>query len=89
MARRLIFVEDTFFIKGRGLILTPGIIPQREERFCVGDPILLRRPDGSSLGWQIGGIVMIHSSMPQHDLAIVLTGLDKEQVPIGTEVWST
>src|SRR5262245_57402296 len=88
MARRLFIVEDSFFIKGRGLIPAPGIIPQGEERFRVGDPIFLKRPDGSTLAWQIGGIEMIHTAVPRRDVVILLSGLDKEQVPIGTEVWS-
>jgi hypothetical protein len=49
MARRLFVVEDTFLIQGRGLVPVPGIIPQGEERFTVGDSILLLRPDGSCL----------------------------------------
>jgi hypothetical protein len=64
MARRLFIVEDTFMIKGRGLVPVPGIVPQGEERFCVGDPILLKRPDGSSLAWQIGGLELISGGPP-------------------------
>jgi hypothetical protein len=33
MARKLFAVEDMFFIRGRGLVLVPGINPQRDERF--------------------------------------------------------
>lgn len=88
MSRRLFVIEDSFFIRGRGLIPVPGIVPQGMERFQAGDPILLKRPDGSTLVWQIGGIEMIHTAVPRQDVVILLSGLDKEQVPIGTEVWS-
>ena len=77
-------------IKGRGLVLVPGIVPQDEERFRVGDPILLKRPDDSHLGWTIGGIEMISCTAPRsrNDLPILLKDLNKEDVPIGSEVWS-
>ena len=47
MARRLFVVEDTFLIKGRGLVPVPGVVPQGEERFRVGDLVVIKRPDGS------------------------------------------
>jgi hypothetical protein len=91
MARRLFVVEDTFFIKGRGLVPVPGIVPQAEERFRVGDPIVLKRPDGSHTEWTIGGLEMISCSppRPRTDVVILLKDLNKEDVPIGTEVWSS
>ncbi len=88
MARRLFIVEDTFSIKGRGLVPVHGILPQGEERFLVGDPIQLRRPDGSRLEWKIGGIEIICGARPRHDVVILLQSLGKDDVPIGTEVWS-
>ncbi len=90
MARCLFVVEDTFHIKSRGLVPLPGIIPQGEERFYVGDPIRLKRPDGTCLEWKIGGIEMIHCTppRPKNDVVILLQGLSKDEVPIGTEVWS-
>ncbi len=88
MARRLFVVEDTFSIKGQGLVPIPGIIPAGDERFRVGDRIVLRRPDGSSLEWSIDGLPLIHTPVPHEDVVILLKGLSKEEVPIGTEVWS-
>lgn len=90
MGRRLFVIEDTYFIKGRGLVPVPGILPQSEERFRTGDPIHLKRPDGSCLEWKIGGIEMIHGTPPRSriDVVILLQGLSKDDVPIGTEVWS-
>ncbi len=90
MARRLFVVEDAFFIKGRGLVPVPGIVPVDDERYRVGDPILLKRPDGSCLEWTIGGIEMIDCTPPRQtdDAIILLRGLNKEDVPVGSEVWS-
>jgi translation elongation factor EF-Tu-like GTPase len=90
MARRLFIVEDAFFIKGRGLVTVPGIVPEGDERFRVGDPILLKRPDGSRLEWTIGGLEMIHCTPRRQtdDVFILLKGLNKEDVPVGSEVWS-
>ncbi len=90
MARRLFVVEDTFWIKGRGLIPVPGIVPQGDERFRVGDPIVIERPDGSRIESNISGIERILGSppKPRSNLCIILNGLGKEDVPIGSEVWS-
>ena len=87
MARCLFTVEDTFVIRNRGLVLVPGIIPEGDERFRLGDPIILLRPDGSSFRTEIGGVEMIDPN-PRHDLVIMLKGMAKGDVPVGTEVWS-
>jgi len=88
MARCLFKVEDTFLITGRGLVPIPGIVPVGEERFRAGDPILLKRPDGSELATAIGGLEMLDPNPPPY-VVIMLKGLTKEDVPIGTEIWST
>jgi hypothetical protein len=88
MARRLLTVEDTFAIRGRGLVLVPGIIPEGDERFRVGDRITLRRPGGSSVDTQIGGLELLDPN-PRRDVVIMLKGLAKGDVPVGTEVWSS
>jgi hypothetical protein len=81
-------VEDTFLIAGRGLVLVPGIIPIEDERFRVGDLVMLRRPDGTIMSTAIGELELICPN-PRHDVVIVLKGLTREDVPVGTEVWST
>jgi hypothetical protein len=90
MARCLFIVEDMFLIRGRGLVVVPGILCQGEERFRVGDPLLLKRPEGSCLQWRIGGIELISCSPPRtkNEVVILLRDLSKDDVPIGTEVWS-
>ena len=88
MARRLFVVEDTFLIEGRGLVSIPGITPVADENFRVGHQILLKRPNGTQLDWQIGGLEMLSPPPPNFGFAILLNGLTKDDVPIGTEVWS-
>src|SRR5438105_385660 len=87
MARRLFVVEDTFAIKGRGLVLIPGILPEGEERFRTGDYIRLRKPDGSSTVTRIGGLELLCPN-PRRDVVIMLKDAATADVPIGTEVWS-
>jgi translation elongation factor EF-Tu-like GTPase len=87
MARLLFKVEDTFVIRGRGLVVVPGIVPGRDERFRIGDALQLKRPDGSESETTIGGLEMFTESM-KPDIPVLLKGLGKEDVPIGTEVWS-
>lgn len=91
MARKLFDVEDSYHIKGRGLVTFPGIIPEGEERFRIGDLVLLKRLDGSQLQWPIGGIEMISypaSARPRPEIVFLLKGLAKEDLPVGSEVWS-
>lgn len=71
MARLLFTVEDTFVIRGRGLVMAPGIVPEGEGRFHVGDRITLRRPDGSYFDTQIGGLELLDPN-PRHDVVIML-----------------
>ncbi len=88
MARHLFTVEDAFTIRGRGLILVPGIVPEGDERFRVGDRISLRKPDGSSTDAQIGGLELF-ASYALGKIPVILIAMKKEDVPIGTEVWSS
>ena len=69
MACLLLIVEDTFLIKSRGLVMLPGLVPQGQERFRTGDPIMLKRPDGLCLEWTIGGIEMIFVTPPRAQTA--------------------
>jgi len=87
MSRCLSKVEDTFSIAGRGLVFVPGIVPIGDERFRVGDPLLLRRPDGTCLETVISGLALCCPN-PRHEVDVLLKGLTKHDVPIGTEIWS-
>src|SRR5689334_20273350 len=87
MARLLFTVTDRFYIAGRGLIPVPGIVPAANERFRVGDPLLLKRPDGSEISSRIGGIEMPNPN-PGPVIVFNLPELKKDDVPVGTQVWS-
>jgi translation elongation factor EF-Tu-like GTPase len=83
----LFTVEDSFAISGRGLVPVPGIVPIGTERFKVGDSITLVRPDGTRVSTSIGGLEIMNPN-PKNEIVILLRELSKEEVPIGTEVWS-
>ena len=68
--------------------MVPGILPQGDERFRVGDPLLLKRPDGTESRVNIGGLELLTPN-PRHDVVVMLKNLNKQDVPVGTEVWST
>ncbi len=89
MARLLSTVEEVFYIAGRGLIPAPPIVPQPNERISAGDWLLLKRPDGSAVRAQITGFAYIHRPVSNdHVIDILLRALSKEDVPVGTEIWS-
>jgi hypothetical protein len=56
MPRRLFTVTETFMVPGCGMVLIPGIAPVGNERFQVGDPLLLKRPDSSEIPTTIGSL---------------------------------
>jgi len=85
--RRLFTVTDTFTVTRRGLVLLPGLIPIGTERFKAGDPILLRSPDGRETRTSIGALELPHPN-PENEVLIMLRDLARDDVPVGTEVWS-
>ena len=88
MIRHLFTVEFGFIIRGRGIIgLLPGLLPQGDELFSVGDPLRLLRPDGSELRTVIEGFDF--ANVRVHGGYAIYSMLSKSEVPIGTEVWST
>ena len=87
MSRRLFVVQDVFEIRGRGVVMLPGIVVQEGELFRHGDPIHLKRPDGSVVESQIGSLVLVTPN-PGHEVVILIKELTKADIPIGTEVWS-
>ena len=89
MGRKLFTVEDTFVIRQRGVVVVPGIAPLGEEKFRIGDPLELRRPDGTRRQTAIAGLEMFHRPEPSAAFPLLLPqDITKEDVPIGTEVWS-
>jgi hypothetical protein len=72
-------VEERFMVTGRGLILVPGL---GEKRACINDKIKIVRPDNSTIETSIKGI----SFNLNRDI-LVGSGLVKNDVPVGSEVW--
>jgi hypothetical protein len=89
---RLLFsVTNVFTIPGRGVVLVPEITPVGEERFRIGDSLRLRRPDGAEDIVRIDGLELATSATSlgkKCEVLIMLSGRKKEDIPIGTEVWS-
>lgn len=86
MARKLFTVEQAFTIRPRGIILLPGLMPEGEERFRVGDKLRLVCPDGSDLVTAIKGLDLFNLG-PRGETAVMVP-LQESEVPVGTEVWS-
>jgi hypothetical protein len=87
MPRLLFKVEDTFLIRARGVVLVPGIVPVGDEGFRIGDGLRLKRPDGTEVETTIDGLEMF-TCTTKPDFPVLLKGFGREDVPVGTEVWS-
>ena len=85
--RRLLTVEDTFAITGRGLIVAP--MPARHEIRAAGDfDAELRLPDGTRRPARLTVLIEFFSPTPAvQRWACMFKELAKADVPIGTEIW--
>lgn len=85
---RLLVVEEVFAIAGRGVILAPDI--ELHGPATVQICVELRRPDGTtSVVDALAHLPMIDPPRipPRGRYVLLLAGLAKSDVPIGTEVW--
>ena len=87
MKALLCIVVDVFQIAGRGCIVTPGAAADLHPLPQAGDAVVLKRPDGSRVTAFIRG--MDRFGRPDAGIPILLGGVEKDEVPIGTEVWLT
>jgi hypothetical protein len=87
MVRRLFTVEDVVAIKERRVVLFPGIVPEGDERFRIGDAIELRFADGDSRRVSIADFGLTTPN-PHDTVVVVLRNEEKDDIPVGTEVWS-
>lgn len=87
MTYRLMTVEDSFQIAGRGLVVVPAPLVQ-EYAGPTKVPVKLLRPDGSELETELH-ISHVFQTPPPKELrwGCVLPKLQKQDVPIGTEIW--
>jgi len=83
-------VEDTFAITGRGVVVIPGI-PQDGKKYFVriGDALEVRKPDGQRLLTSVAGIEMVNSPRKIGIPVLLPRDVQKEDVPIGSELWHT
>jgi hypothetical protein len=79
----LLFKVENQFLVTLGLILTPGL-GDSVNFVTTGAKIRLVRPDKSELITTIKGITFEGN----HDI-LISSEFSKEDVPIGTEVWTT
>ncbi len=66
----------------------PELKPIGEERFAAGDPLMLKRPDGTEDVVRADGIELLKPLEGHCQAVVMLSGKSKDDVPIGTEVWS-
>ena len=84
---KLLTVEDRFLIDGRGVIVTPKI-PTDSYSGPHSVAVTLRTPDGGEKTASATlDIPMVSPPPPAFYYLCLLTGLTKEDVPIGTEIW--
>jgi hypothetical protein len=77
-------VEAVFHIESRGCVVVPGLLLHDNPYVQIGDPAMLRRPDGTTIETRIAGIEML--TPRNRDCMPVLLPEDvaKSDIPIGT-----
>ncbi len=88
MSHLICRVDDAFQISRRGCVVIPGIPKDAAFQIKVGDSLLLRRPDGSVLLTVFGGVEIVSPSNDRGSPILLGAEVTKDQVPIGTEVWT-
>ena len=85
--KRLLTVEDTFAISGRGLMIAP--MPAQDEVRGPGDFVVeLRLPDGTRRAASLSILPeMVNPTPTIRRWACLFRDLGKPDLPIGTEIW--
>ena len=84
---KLLTVDDTFLIEGRGVIVTPKIPVDAYSGAC-SRAVTLRTPDGRERTARASlDIPRVSPAPPSYYYLCLLADLTKDDVPIGTEVW--
>lgn len=87
MKRMLLKVEDAFHVSGQGLILAPGLSVE-EHPVSNNIPVLITRPDGSEINSTIDVFYPFPVPTPKEPKNFCrFKDLDKNEVPIGSEIW--
>lgn len=88
MRTKLLTTEEAFQIEGRGVIVTPGIPVDAFSGALPPRVVTLRRPDGQERTARAEfDIPRINPPPPTPSYFCLLTGLTKDAVPKGTELW--
>lgn len=83
MKRKLLTVEDRFYIEGRNALAAYQFdMPS----FNLKDEIVIVRPDGAEMAATIAAAELTESSGGKM-VSILLENLNKTDVPIGTEIF--
>ncbi len=85
---RILVVRSRLWVRGKGLSLEPGFVPDSGHRIQAGSRVMVSRPDGSTLETRIRGISTDSDGVSPVKMHLWLDVDDKNQVPIGSEVWS-
>ena len=85
MARLLLTVAGTKASGTGDIALIPGIDFRAGEEFRAGDPIRLKRPDGSVMRWSIGALTVVSRRPWRKDVCLVIKGLSGDDIPVGTK----
>jgi hypothetical protein len=86
LTRLLLTVEDSFDIRGRGLVLAPFLLI--EEARPRPFPVALHRPDGT-IRWAsaLAQVPFVDPPPKEPRVHLLLLDTPKGEVPIGTRVW--
>jgi len=84
--RLLIIVEDVFEFQDGTLHFTPLVPVSAVEGLKAGDPLELRRPDGSTIHTMLYGLDWPSPMRGKLGLS-VSKPLTKADIPISTEIW--
>lgn len=84
-------IEDTFMIRGRGLVVVGAVIKD-SPTYRSGDEVVVVKPDGLEHKTRINGVEMFHTHTctPQHvpqNVGILLKTLTKEEVQKGDKLY--
>ena len=84
---KLLTVEATFFIEGRGVIVTPNV-PVDSYDGPRSLKVILRRPDGQENTASVSlGIPFVTPKPRKLYYLCILSDVTKDDIPIGTEIW--
>ena len=77
MSAFLFTVTETIVVPGLGIVLLPELKPVGTEKFNVGDPLRLRRPNGREDSVRIGGLEFLQPLDGKCQLVVMLSGMKK------------